>query len=323
MGQFSPALPLTADEISQFGLTFKPAFLQPLITEEYLSEKLGDLAEKAKEEFLVKQDDGTYHLRPEYDTQRKVQAACTGKNSGDDVRMLEGLYALISNVLFVTDAKDTTKYHPRIAALTDGYFKTLSAADQQAFTKLYNHFFFERHNQFWGEAALQKLPGLTQATRMLACAEDLGMVPACVPPVMQKLQLLSLEIERMPKALNRQFNDIKKYPYLSVATPSTHDMSVLRGWWKENQALTQQFWHNVLGRPGAAPAELDTDTCTEIIRLHLASASMLALIGLQDLNAMDDTQHYWRYRMPMTLEKLLDASTFNEKIKQMIKKSGR
>ncbi len=340
LGQFSPALPLSKAEIATFGLTFKPEFLRPLITNEYLEEKLGDLADKAKKKFLAQNEDGTYRLRDEFATQRQVEAAFAGKTDTDDVRLKEGLYGLISNVLFVQDAKDAEKFHPRIAALTDGYFKTLSAQDQKAFTALYNDFFFHRHNEFWGEQALAKLPGLTQATRMLACAEDLGMIPACVKPVMEKLQLLSLEIQRMPKQLGAQFDDIKKYPYLSVATPSTHDMSVLRAWWQEDPVRTQKFYNKVLGQKGNAPDEASVEICTEIIRMHYQSPSMLALIGLQDLTAMDETlrgknpdeerinvpanpRHYWRYRMPMTLETLQGATDFNAKLKELIAQSAR
>ncbi|MBP5404148.1 MAG: 4-alpha-glucanotransferase [Elusimicrobiaceae bacterium] len=340
LGQFSPALPLSEAEIASFGLTFKPEFLTPLITEDYLNEKLGILAKKAKKNFLEENANGTYRLREEYATQRQVEAAFAGKNSEDDLRLKHGLYALISNVLFVADANEPAKYHPRIAALTDGYFKALSEKDQKAFTRLYNDFFFERHNEFWKEEALKKLPGLTQATRMLACAEDLGMIPACVKPVMDKLQLLSLEIQRMPKQLGATFNDIKKYPYLSVATPSTHDMSVLRAWWKEDKMLTQKFYNKVLNQKGPAPEEATTEICTQIIRMHYWSPSMLALIGLQDLTAMDETlrgkdpqaerinvpanpRHYWRYRMPMTLETLANATAFNASIKEMIESGNR
>ena len=340
LGQFSPALPMDAAEIGRFGLTFKPEFLRPLITEEYLTQKLGDLADKAKENFLDEQADGTYQLKESYATQRQVEAYFADKTDEADIALKEGLYALISNVLFVTDHTDASKYHPRIAALTDGYFKTLSTSEQQAFTALYNDYFFHRHNDFWAQEALKKLPRLTQSTRMLACAEDLGMIPACVKPVMQQLQLLSLEIERMPKQLGRSFDPIQKYPYLSVATPSTHDMSVLRAWWKENREITQKFYNNVLGQKGTAPEEASTEICTQIIRLHYGSPSMLALIGLQDLTAMDETlrgqnpeeerinvpanpKHYWRYRMPMTLETLLQSDSFNEKLKRMIETSAR
>ena len=340
LGQFSPALPLDEAEIAHFGLTFRTAFLQPLITPQYLAEKLGDLAPRAEAEFLEKMQDGNYRLRPQFATQRQVEKAFLEKTSDEDKRLQAGLYALISNVLFVQDLRNPSKYHPRIAALKDGYFKSLSAGDQQAFTALYNDYFFKRHNEFWAQQALKKLPGLTQATRMLACAEDLGMIPACVKPVMEKLQLLSLEIQRMPKQLGATFDDIAKYPYLSVATPSTHDMSVLRAWWTENKELTQKFYTQVLGKTGQAPAQATPEICTQIIRLHYFSPSMLALIGWQDLSAMDKTlcgkdpqeerinvpanpKHYWRYRMPVTLEKLLDATAFNDKISNLLINSNR
>jgi 4-alpha-glucanotransferase len=49
------------------------------------------------------------------------------------------------------------------------------------------------------EEAMHKLPYLKRATNMLICGEDLGMVPHCVPDVMEQLGILSLEIQRMPK----------------------------------------------------------------------------------------------------------------------------
>ena len=187
---------------------------------------------------------------------------------------------------------------------------------------------------------MKKLPALTQATRMLPCAEDLGMIPACVPEVMHTLQMLTLEIQRMPKTAGQTFADTANYPYLSVATPSTHDMSVLRGWWQENPAITQKFWKEVLHKDGDAPQELDPQTCKEILDMHLKSPSMLALIALQDWTAMSEKlrgndpeeerinvpanpHHYWCYRMPVTLETLLKEKAFNAQIKQMITEAGR
>ena len=340
LGQFSPALPMDASEIGRFGLAFRPEFLTPYISEDYLKEKMGDFAEETKQTYLLSDGNGHYRLRPEFDTQRKVEKVLEGITDEDTLRLKEGLFALISNVLFVQDRLDPNKYHPRIAALTDGYFKSLSAADKRAFENLYNDYFYRRHNQFWAEKALEKLPALTQATRLLACAEDLGMIPACVPEVMKELQMLSLEIQRMPKTPGKLFADTTHYPYTSVATPSTHDMSVLRGWWTENASVTQKFWTNVLGKKGQAPKTLDGKTCEEIINLHLNSPSMLALISYQDWTGMDESlresdpeeerinipanpHHYWRYRMPITVEELLEKTEFNTKIKELIQFSKR
>lgn len=339
LGQFTPALPMDVNEIQQYGLTWREEFLKPYISEKYLTEKFGDLAGEAKQRFLTRAGNGLFCLRPEYATQRQTEAALTGTDEKTR-RLKQGLFALASNVLFVPDRTRAEKYHPRICALTDGAFAALSPTEKEAFTRLYNDYFFRRHNEFWKTEALKKLPALIQSTRLLCCAEDLGMIPDSVPEVMRQLQMLSLEIERMPKRLGETFADTNNYPYASVATPSTHDMSVLRGWWKEAPEMTQKFYNGVLGKAGQAPKEADGKICEDIIRLHLSSPSMLALLSLQDWTSMDEKlrmknpdderinipanpRHYWRYRMPMTLEELLKSSAFNEKIKRLIIQSGR
>lgn len=340
LGHFSPAIPMTAEEIGHFGLIFRKEFLYPRLSENYIAKICGDLAPLIKQTYLTAGENGLYQLRAEYNTQRKVEQALANNPTEQTTRVKQALFALISNVLFVEDPNNPDKFHPRIAALTDGFFAELSSEEQQSYRNLYNDYFYRRHNRFWAEKAMEKLPTLTQSTRLLACAEDLGMIPACVPEVMQKLQLLSLEIERMPKEVGILFADTTKYPYMSVATPSTHDMSVLRGWWTENKELTQKFWNEVLHKEGPAPAEADGKTCEEILNLHLQSPSMLALISFQDWTSMDETlrapdpqaerinvpanpRHYWRYRMHLTIEELLEKDAFNDKLKEMIIRSGR
>lgn len=339
LGQFSPAMPLSKQEIEQFGLFFRPALLKPHIDDALLTTLFAEKADKIKKKYLLPLKDGLYQLRPAYDTQRKIEEAIPGTDEQTQ-QLRKGLYTLVSNVLFVKDDTKPEGYHPRIAALTSTAFKALSEKEQAAFTRLYNDFFFRRHNEFWKQESLKKLVPLTQCTRMLCCAEDLGMIPDCVPEVMQQLQLLSLEIQRMPKHLGETFADTRHYPYVSVATPSTHDMSTLRGWWQENAGLTQRFYNEVLGEPGQAPAQASGQICERILRMHLESPSMLALISLQDWQSMDESlrapdpeterinipanpHHYWRYRMNTTLEELLNQYNFNNKIKEMIANANR
>lgn len=339
LGQFAPALPFSAQEMAEYGFAFDPCYARPYISQALLEKQFGKQAKKIAKKFLLPLEKDLFQLHPSYATQRQIQAALPGQNE-KTVSLRRELYALAANVLFVQDRHNPHKFHPRIAALSSSAFEALSPAQKQAFTELYNDYFFRRHNTFWEQEALNKLPALTQCTRMLCCAEDLGMIPTCVPPVMQQLQMLSLEIQRMPKEQGQTFADTQRYPYLSVATPSTHDMSVLRSWWKENKQLTQQFWTDVLHQPGAAPAEADGKTCEDILRMHLQSPSMLCLISFQDWTSMDenlraaDTEkerinipanphHYWCYRMHLTLENLLEKKTFNDKIKEMITQAKR
>ena len=244
------------------------------------------------------------------------------------------------NVLFVEDCKQKGCYHPRITAQKCERYRRLGTKQREAFDLLYEEFYYRRHNDFWHEEAMRKLPALLNATGMLACGEDLGMIPACVAPVMSQLQILSLEVQRMPKEAFAEFANPMHYPYLAVATTSTHDMAPLRAWWEESEIVREHFYNNMLDRKGKAPQECEADICRQIVEQHLASPAMLTILPWQDwlsiskslrrANATDErinipanAQHRWCYRIHMTLNELLKQTEFNDELASMIKRSGR
>lgn len=340
-GHFNPALPLTSNEIEQYGLSFNEANLTtPHINCEFLPELFGDRTEEVIGTFLDQSSSRYFRLKPFCDTQRKVEALFAGKTDEISLRIKNGLFAIANEVLFLRDPRDPDKFHPRILASQSYLYRELSASDQYAFDQLYWDFFYHRHNEFWKAQAFSRLTPLVGGTNMLVCGEDLGMIPESVPDVMNKLQIFSLEIERMPKTPQREFTDLHKLPYHSVCTTSTHDMTPLRSWWKEDRGKTQRYYNNVLGHAGDAPEECTADVATQIVSNHLATSSMLTIIPMQDWFAMDDSvkrrdyeaerinvpsdpNHYWCYRMHITLEKLIEADSLNNKIIELIKNSGR
>lgn len=342
LGQFVPSIGMSSEEIESYGLGFrKDFFLTPFIHEYFLGQMFGPHTNYVKETFIEPTDTWeVYRMRPEFDTQRKVEAFFAGKTDEDSIWIRDGLYALISNVLFVPDRNNPYTYHPRIAVQHDYIYQTLNEWEKEAFNRLYDQYYYHRHNDFWGEQAMKKLPLLTQSTRMLVCGEDLGMIPDCVSWVMNNLRILSLEIQRMPKDPSQEFGFPDHYPYRSVCTISTHDMSTLRIWWEENAQQTQRYYNSMLGHYGAAPATATPEICEEIVRNHLYSQSILCILSWQDWLAIDgkwrnpnakeerinipaNPRHYWRYRMHLTLEELMKADSLNEKIKQLVNLTGR
>ena len=244
------------------------------------------------------------------------------------------------DVLFVADPYAEGYWHPRIAARDTDAYMALDQPMKDTYNRLYDDFFYHRHNGFWKESAMKKLPELLSSTQMLACGEDLGMIPACVPDVMKDLCILSLEIQRMPKLAGETFADVGRYPYMSVCSTSTHDMNPLRAWWKEDGKLSQKFFNEVLGKCGHAPQECEAWICRDIVKMHLDSPSLLAILPLQDwlstdeelrnpdadserINDPAEAPHYWRYRMHLTLEKLLEAVESNRRLHDMISAAGR
>lgn len=357
LGQFQPALAMTSEEIEGYGLPFRERlYCEPLITDELLQRTFGDQTEAVKCRYLMRKDDDRWDLRPEFATQRQVeghfrhlkeQVEKTATDEQERTRQCaildqtrDGLYALISNVLFLRDHKDIRRYHPRISAQNDYAYERLSDSDKAAFNRIHEDYFYHRNNQFWYHEAMRKLPRLVQATRMLVCAEDLGMVPACVPWVMNELKILTLEIQSMPKEAFVRFSHPDRNPYRSVCTFSTHDMPTLRQWWDEDAQRTQEYYNVMMHHEGEAPHPLSGDLAREVVEGQLRSSSMLCILSIQDwlaiserlrlpdpnaerINIPADPHHYWRYRMHLNVEDLAADEQFVSEVRKMVGRSGR
>ena len=341
LGHFSPSLPLTVDEIGYFGLQFrKDFFTRPFINDRILDRIFGIHADYVRDKFLIKKAYNLYNLRPDYTTQRQVQIYFNGKNDENSLWIRDGLYRLIANVLFVSDPSQEGMYHPRISAYTEPVFGMLDDEDKDAYMRLYNNYFYRRHDAYWGQVAMRKLPKVLGNTRMLVCAEDLGMLPDCVGDVLDRLRILSLNIQSMPKESGVEFSHIEGYPYRSVATISTHDMPPMRLWWEESPEQTQRYYATMMQKEGRAPVHLSAIQAEEILARHLYSPSMLCLLSFQDITAIDaelrnknvreerinvpsDSYNHWQYRMHINIEQLIVADQFNRKLKTMIDRSQR
>lgn len=343
LGVFNPALPYTPDEMrNSYDFWFnRDLYTRPYIMDYFLKDFFGEYVDEARETFLRPVGYGKYNLREQFDTQRKVADYFAEKPKDDKHNKLcNALLGLLDDVLFIEDPYEKGKYHPRITAQYTYIYRSLNDYERWCFDRLYNDFFYHRHNEFWYGKAMWKLPPLIDATDMLVCAEDLGMIPACVPAVMDKLEILSLEIQRMPKDPKSEFGDTWHYPYFSVCTTSTHDMGGIRTWWEENRDKTQRYYNNVLGEPGEAPYFAEPWVCAKILEYHFRSPSMLCIIPLADLLSMDselrrhdpreetinvpsNPRHYWRYRMHLTVEQLLADKEYNSHLRGMLIQSGR
>ncbi len=343
LGRFVPALPVQLAEFRSRGIPFdRNRYTQPFISDQVVRETFGADAARVKQEFLQPSGDGLYTLKPEFATQRQVEK-CFAKADATETnqRLKQGLFDLLSNVLLF-EAGDATReeFHFRFSIETTSSFKNLDARTQAQLRDLSIDYFFRRQEDFWRREALEKLPALKRVTNMLVCGEDLGLVPACVPAVMRNLGLLSLDVQRMPKAMGQEFFRPRDAIYLSVITPSTHDMSTIRGWWEESREVTQRFFNYELGQPGVAPETCPGWVNRAIIRQHLESPAMWSIFQIQDLLGMDEKlrrpsareerinvpanpENYWKYRMHLTLEELAGEKAFNALLNKEITQSGR
>ena len=341
LGHFSPSLPLTVDEIEYFGLPFrKELYTRPFINDRLIDRLFGIHAAYVRDNYLVRKAYNLYDLKDEYSTQRLVAKAFDGRRDENSLWIRDGLMRLIANVLFVEDPRQAEMYHPRVGATQEPVFEALTGEEKDAYLRLYNNYYYQRHSFFWGQQALKRLPAMMGDSRMLFCAEDLGMLPDCVEPVLDQLRILTLEIQQLPKHQGFEYAHLEGNPIRSVCTITTHDMAPLRLWWQEQPERRQRYYVTMLQKEGRAPEQLPAHLAEEIIARHLYCPSMLCILQLQDWLAMDselrskhpeqervnmpsDCYNRWQYRMHLTIEQLIEAERFNKKLKTMIQRSRR
>jgi len=348
LGHFNPALPLSSEELNQKGLHFDfDRLSKPYIREHMLHDIFNEEADHVKWEFLEEYAPNCYQFKPQFDTQRKVEIYLTPDNDTSIeeksrlLKLKKGLFKLHGEVVLLeAPFSNGNAFNMRNAMHFTYSFKELDWHTQKVLDDIYIDYFYRRHEYFWREQAMIKLPAVKAATNMLVCAEDLGMVPDCVPGVMDELGMLSLAIQRMPNNSKLEFGHPSDNPYLSVCSTSTHDMPTLRGWWEEDKNRSQKFYHQLLGKDGEAPYYCEPWLAAEIINQHLYGSSMWAIFPLQDLMAIDgelrrqnpeeeqinvpaNPMHFWKYRMHINLEELLKQDNFNNLLQGMVSNAGR
>ncbi len=231
-------------------------------------------------------------------------------------------------------------WHPRIRWWETTAHQRLTPARRAAFDAMANDFFHARHGHLWRGRGRMALQGVVGATRLLACGEDLGMVPPSVPEVMHELGVLSLQIERMPTYEDTWRSDPADVPYLAVTSTGTHDMPVLRSWWGASPDAAARLWSDALERAGAPPLELSPPVAEELVAAQLASPAMLCILPIQDLLAIDadlrrddpdaeqinhpeDRHNRWRYRLHLRTTDLHDATAFTARVRSLVAGAGR
>ena len=366
LGHFAPALPLHRHEIERrLGWFDYSRLCEPYIRWHMLQDIFQGEAQVVFDEYLYDASYGRIHLKEPVSDQRKIEAYISEKLKvkSEELQaengplpfnpqlltqltdyfawLQKGLFRLVNEVLFVPAGDDF--YHPRITLNKSYSFRELDSDEdrRRLYDDIYVDFFFRRHEEFWRQQGLVKLPPVRYATDMLICGEDLGMVPASVPGVMKELGILGLNVQRMPSNPEVEFSHPNDAAYLSVVTPSSHDTSTVRGWWEEDRVRTQRFFETMLGHwREVAPFYCEPWVAREILVQHLHSPAMWAIFPLQDLLAIDshlrranphDEQinvpsnptHFWKYRLHLPLEELVDAVGFNEPLRALVAASGR
>jgi 4-alpha-glucanotransferase len=347
LGKFSPALPLSMDELRQKGINDIDRLTNPYIKQHLLENVFRHDWRRVKDRYMDDAWGDSFRfkdgLNSEVELTKIVEREGSMLGYMDRKELLAGLRSFVNNVVLLRDDKNPNEaFHPRIEMWKSSSFNELGGDQQHKLRELYQSYFYERQDQFWAEQAMRKLPPLLDASKMLVCGEDLGMIPACVAGVLDKLVIMGLRIQRMPppSANCGQFGRCDAYPYMSVATPSCHDMSTAAGWWEEDQGRRNHFWNEVCQRQGEAPHKYTPEVAMMLFKQHLWAPSCFAIFPIQDILALEDSlanqnarsdqinwppnpQHYWRWRCKASMDEISRCNSLNDKIRALVNECGR
>jgi 4-alpha-glucanotransferase len=311
---------------------------EPRFTKEQMVRLFGHDADFMMDKFTVAAGGGKLKLNSKSLTQKAIYEQC--KRLGVSEENTEKMLTARTWVLFIKDKNNERELHPRIAKERNEAYNALSDSQKAVYDRIYDEYFYHRNDALWHDQAMMKLPALLRASGMIVCGEDLGMIPDCVPDVMKQLKILTLEIQSMPKQEWAEFDNLSNVPYYAVCTTTTHDMPPLRLWWEQSMERTQRYYVTMLQKEGRAPDHLPAHIAEEILARHLYCPSMLCILPLQDWLAIDgelrrkqpaeerintpsDAYNRWQWRMHLTIEQLLEATKYNNKVKTMIQRSKR
>lgn len=344
-GKFRPSIALSQEELEQEGIWDFNRLSQPYVRQKLLQEKFGASWAMIASIFLNEYQKDHYEFKEECNTEKKVASKLLScmENSmllESEEKLRRNLFDLLQNIVLIRDPEDSNFFYPRFNLEDTSSFNDLDEHSKNVLRRLYYDYYFHRQETLWRQNALKTLPVLLSSSDMLACGEDLGMIPSCVHPVLQELGLIGLRIQRMPNEPGLEFGIPSQYSYMTVCAPSCHDCSTLRAWWEEDQERRLRFFKTFVGTDSVPPDECTPDVARFILRQHVEAPSMWSIFPLQDLlvlkeeymirPAVEETindptnpKHYWRYRVHVTLESLLKDKEHIASIKNLVEGSGR
>jgi len=344
-GRFRPVHGIPKAELEALGLWDMDRYTRPYVREGFLYDAFGGRGGEVKDRFFVHLFHDRLGFRPEFDTERKLAAALRPEEAGADGAFIKDvrkeLVKLLNNVVLLADVEEEGVYHPRFGLERTSSFAELPSEEWKgALRRLYHDYFFVRQEALWRSSGLAKLPVIQAASKMMVCGEDLGMIPACVPDVLDETSIMGLRVQRMPEG-DIEFGTPAKYPYATVCTTSSHDTSTLRAWWEEqDHSAKARYWSGIMRRSDAPPPTATGALVRAVVEDHLASPSMWTVLPLQDWLGMDealrrpvateeqindpgDPHHIWRFRLHLSVRALLEKKALTAQWAGMSTKAGR
>lgn len=325
LGHYNCADAFSEDEIRRYGYPFsRERDTVPAIDDEHLEELFDADADFVKETFLT----ARHTLKEHFSTQEAVREWFDNICDKEHSRLKEKVMSLVEEVLFIEDPHDHDRFHPRINGTRTHRYGILGEKEAEAYRRISHDFFGDRNIAHWKALGYRRLPEIMAAEDMLAISGDRKPAAGFIAKVLDDLKILRTRIQRERNADNT-FGNPASYPYLSICSTGTTGMDCLIKWWDNNPDDAREYYTRYMHRYDSVPGTCSSDLCTDIIREHLLSSSILTIMPIEDWCSSDEKyladirEARSGSRMPVTVDELTDNTVFNRKISGLIRFSGR
>ncbi len=191
--------------------------------------------------------------------------------------------------------------------------------------------FIPADKNLWSIQGKEILQMLISSSSMLPIAEDLGVVPDMVRPMLQKLGICSTKVmrwERMWKEDSR-FIPIDEYPPISLTCVSTHDSETLTLWWRDSPQeakayaeLKQWDYTPLLSLPQRKKILQDSNHTSSLFHINLLQEYLALFPELISSHPEEErinrpgtfSPNNWTYRFRPSLEEMLSHDNLKQAI---------
>ncbi len=305
----------------------------PHIREREIDETFGPDAKRIKESYFVRiGNEPLFNLKPGLDCEKSIAALDENEKTRSELMTRYRDRAII---------EVSPGYFHRVWTYGDSSsFKSLTPGEKLQFESLLKEA-ETASEKIWEKHGIELLTMMRETTDMLMCAEDLGVVPACVPKVLEELNVLSLKIERWTRKWDEPgapYVPLDEYPLLSVCTPSVHDTNTLNGWWEiELSPEERAKYLKHIGYKNPSQTDYSVELSEYIVSHLLSTKSILCIFQIQEIfflasefrisNPEDERINVpgtisdlnWTYRMYTTLEFLENYEKFYKFLDSLIR----
>jgi 4-alpha-glucanotransferase len=159
------------------------------------------------------------------------------------------------------------------------------------------------------------LKTVTSSTKMLAIAEDLGVIPDYVRKVLKEVEVCGYKIMRWEKGKDGRYIDPSNYERLSLATTSTHDTEPMKTWWRiidriEKKSFLEMIYNRPIERLPKRYYDIKDDVSDKLLRAN----SALVILNISDIIGSDDRintpgttgNHNWSFKIKSDSKKFYE-----------------